>query len=125
MALDGYFGYSTAWLRYVATAMAIEQSLEEFRFEWTRNIAALRGASPTPEQVAALIQTCGAFSLVIRTQVEQETKAWLVEFQNNLSQLEKDLQRKGDEAKAKAKPAGADLQALPYGRGSDTGQALN
>ena len=67
----------------------------------------LRGASPTPEQLASLIQTCGAFSLAIRSQVEQETKAWLVEFQNNLSQLEKDLQTKGDEAKAKAKPAGA------------------
>src|SRR4051812_11457226 len=80
MALDRYFGYSTAWIRYVTTAMAIEKSLEEFRLDWTRQMAILRGASPTPEQLTTLIQTCGGFSLAIRSQVEQETKAWVVEF---------------------------------------------
>src|SRR5215831_19466684 len=94
MGLDRFFGYSTGWIRYVTTAMAIEKSLEEFRLEWTRNMAKMRGAPPTPEQLETLIQTCTAFSLAIKSQVEQETKAWVVEFQNNLSQLEKDLQAK-------------------------------
>ena len=107
MGLDRFFGYSTGWIRYVTTAMSIEKSLEEFRLEWTRNMAKMRGAPPTPEQLEALVQTCAAFTLAIKSQVEQETKAWVVEFQNSLSQLEKDLQAKADEAKAKAKPAGA------------------
>jgi SMODS and SLOG-associating 2TM effector domain 2 len=106
MALDRFFGYSTGWIRYITTAMAIEKSLEEFRLEWTRNMAQMRGSSPTTEQVTSLIQTCAAFSLAIRSQVEQETKAWAIEFQSNLSQLQKDLQAKADEAKAKAKGAG-------------------
>jgi hypothetical protein len=76
MGLDRFFGYSTGWIRYVTTAMAIEKSLEEFRLEWTRNMARLRGASPTPEQLETLIQTAAAFSLAIKSQVEQETKAW-------------------------------------------------
>ena len=104
MGLDRFFGYSTGWIRYITTAMAIEKSLEEFRLEWTRNMARMRGASPTPEQLDMLLQTCAAFTLAIKGQVEQETKAWVVEFQNNLSQLEKDLEAKADEAKAKAKP---------------------
>jgi hypothetical protein len=107
MALDRFFGYSTGWIRYVTTAMAIEKSLEEFRLEWTRTMAKMRGASPTPEELETLIQTSAAFSLAIKSQVEQETKAWVVEFQTNLSQLEKDLQAKADEAKARAKPAAA------------------
>ena len=107
VGLDRFFGYSTGWIRYVTTAMAIEKSLEEFRFEWSRNMAKMRGASPTAEQLDALIQTCTAFSLAIRNQVEQETKAWVVEFQSNLSQLEKELQAKADEAKAKTRPASA------------------
>jgi hypothetical protein len=107
VGLDRFFGYSTGWIRYVTTAMALEKSLEQFRLEWARDMAKIRGAPPTPEQLENLIQTCGAFSLAIKTQVEQETKAWVVEFQSNLSQLEKDLQAKADEAKAKTKPAAA------------------
>jgi hypothetical protein len=105
IGLDRFFGYSTGWIRYVTTAMAIEKSLEEFRLEWTRNMAKMRGAAPTPEQLETLIQTCAVFSLAIKSQVEQETKAWVVEFQTNLSQLEKDLQAKADEAKTKSKRA--------------------
>ena len=107
MGLDRFFGYSTGWIRYVTTAMALEKSLEEFRLEWTRNMAKMRGAAPTPEQLEMLIQTSETFSLAIKSQVEQETKAWVVEFQTNLSQLEKDLQAKADEAKAKTKSAAA------------------
>ncbi len=108
LGLDRYFGYSTGWIRYVTTAMAIEKSLEEFRFEWSRNMAKMRGAPPTQEQLDALIQTCTAFSLAIRNQVEQETKSWVVEFQTNLSRLEKDLEAKADEAKAKTLRAPVD-----------------
>ncbi len=107
VGLDRFFGYSTGWIRYVTTAMAIEKSLEEFRLEWSRNMAKMRGASPTPEQLETLIQTCTAFSLGMRNQLEQETKAWVVEFQSNLSQLEKELQAKADEAKAKTRPTPA------------------
>ena len=107
MGLDRFFGYSTGWIRYITTAMAIEKSLEGFRLEWTRNMAKMRGAPPTSEQLEALIQICAAVSVAIKGQVEQETKAWVVEFQTNLSQLEKDLQAKADEAKAKTKQAAA------------------
>ena len=107
VGLDRFFGYSTGWIRYITTAMAIEKSLEEYRMEWARNIAKLRGAPPNEQQLDQLIQTCETFSLAIKTQVEQETKAWVTEFQSNLAQLEKDLQAKADEVKSKGKAAGA------------------
>ena len=107
IGLDRYFGYSTGWIRYITTAMAIEKSLEEYRLGWTQQLAKMRGNAPTAEQLEALIQTCAVFSLAIKSQVEQETKAWVTEFQSNLAQLEKDLQARSDEVKAKTKAAGA------------------
>ena len=107
VGLDRYFGYSTGWIRYITAAMAIEKSLEEYRMEWARNISKLRGAPPNEQQLDQLIQTCETFSLAIKTQVEQETNAWVAEFQSNLTQLEKDLQAKADEVKSKGKAAGA------------------
>jgi hypothetical protein len=105
IGLDRYFGYSTGWIRYVTTALAIEKSLDEYRLEWTQHMAKARGITPTAEQVEELIQTSAKFSLAIKSQVEQETKAWVTEFQSNLTQLEKDLQARADEAKAKSKAA--------------------
>jgi hypothetical protein len=107
VGLDRYFGYSTGWIRYITAAMAIEKSLEEYRMEWARNIAKLRGAPPNEQQLDQLIQTCETFSLAIKTQVEQETKAWVAEFQSNLAQLEKELQAKADEVKSKGKASAA------------------
>jgi hypothetical protein len=106
VGLDRFFGYSTGWIRYITTAMAIEKSLEEYRMDWARNIAKLRGGPPNEQQLDQLIQTCQAFILAIKGQVEQETKAWVAEFQSNLTQLEKDLQAKADEVKSKSKAAG-------------------
>ena len=36
----------------------------------------------------------------VRAQVEQETKAWVLEFQSNLSELERALKARAEEAKA-------------------------
>ena len=99
VALDRFFGYSSGWIRCITTALAIEKSLEEFRMEWARSIAKLRGDAPNAAELDQLIATCGNFSLAIRAQVEQETKAWVAEFQSNLAQLERDLQAKAEEIK--------------------------
>lgn len=107
VGLDRFFGYSTGWIRYITTAMAIEKSLEEYRLEWARNMSRIRGNAPNEQQLDELIQTCATFSIAIKSQVEQETKSWVTEFQSNLSQLEKELQTRADEAKAKGKAAAA------------------
>lgn len=107
LGLDRYFGYSTGWIRYITTAFAIEKSVDQYRLDWTQQMAKTRGAPPTAEQLQALIQTCATFSLTIKSHVEQETKAWVTEFQSNLAQLQKDLQARADEVEAKSKAAGA------------------
>jgi hypothetical protein len=101
LALDRFFGFSTAWMRYVTAALALEKSLEEFRLEWARSLAKLRGAPPNETQLDQLILTCETFSLAIRSQVEQETNAWVAEFQSNLAQLEQELHARAAEFAAR------------------------
>lgn len=103
--MDRFFGYSTGWIRYITTALALEKSLEEFRLEWARHVAKLRGGPPDEMQLDQLILTCESFSLAIRSQVEQETKAWVAEFESNLAQLERDLQASADEVKSRQEAA--------------------
>lgn len=102
IALDKFFGYSSGWIRYITTALAIERSIDEFRLEWARATAALQGNQPTAEQLDRLLQLCKDFAVSVRSQVEQETKAWVLEFQSNLADLEKSLKARAEEAKAPA-----------------------
>jgi len=99
VAMDRFFGYSSGWIRYTTTALALEKSLAEFGLEWARYIAKLRGGPPNESELDQLIRTCETFSLSIRAQVEQETRAWVSEFETNLSELDRDLESKADEVK--------------------------
>ncbi|HUB80605.1 MAG TPA: SLATT domain-containing protein [Bryobacteraceae bacterium] len=99
VAMDRFFGYSTGWIRYMTTGLALEKSLEEFRLEWARHMAKLRGEAPREAELDQLILTCESFILAVRAQVEQETHAWVAEFESNLAQLERDLAARADDLK--------------------------
>jgi len=71
IALDRFFGYSSGWIRYITTALAIERSVDEFRLDWARSVAALQGNQPTAEQVDGLVQRCKELAVGVRAQVEQ------------------------------------------------------
>jgi hypothetical protein len=89
LALDKAFGFSSGWTRYVMTATNIRKSLEEFRMDWAALIAKA-GPNPAPDQIQALIERAKEFRITVEGLVLQETKDWVTEFQNSLSQLEKD-----------------------------------
>jgi low affinity Fe/Cu permease len=101
LGLDRFFGFSSGWIRYITTALAIERSREEFRLEWV-DLMAKGGEARTTK----LIQASKTFLLAMFSQVEHETQAWVAEFQSNLAQLEKDLAQRASEVKARATTAG-------------------
>lgn len=108
IALDRFFGFSSGWIRYITTALSIERALDEFRMEWARITATMQGNQPAAEKLEELIQLCKTFCIGIRSQVEQETKAWVLEFQSNLSELEKELKARAKETETvQAKGAAA------------------
>jgi hypothetical protein len=88
--LDKAFGYSSGWARYVLTATNIRRALEEFRLDWT-DLMAKAGTSLTGENAALLIERAKKFRVDVETFVMEETKDWVMEFQSNMAQMEKDV----------------------------------
>lgn len=112
---DRFFGYSTAWMRYIATMLALERLRESFRLEWA--LASRRLASGgRNDAVNKLLQLASRTILAAKEHSEKETEAWIAEFEANLSRLEQDLR-----AKAEANQPGAvdvrvnDASAAPDG----------
>lgn len=99
--LDKTFSASTAWMRYVITATALTTAVEQFRMDWAKEMARLGGKAPEGDNLERLIIRITEFSLAIRGLVEGETKAWMVEFQQNLMELEKRTESAIQTARAK------------------------
>lgn len=93
LGADRAFGFSTGWIRYITTAAVIRKALEEFRLDWMLKTSQA-SAPPTSEQLAELLQSAKTFRLAVEGHVIDETRAWAVEFQNTIAQLEKDTNEK-------------------------------
>jgi hypothetical protein len=105
LAFDKYFGYSTGWMRYITTAMSLETLLRNFRLDWAKTTSGMGGAAPSGAVLEVLIQKIQDFCVAARTLVEKETQAWVMEFQTNLSQLEKEAKAAMDSARAAVESA--------------------
>jgi hypothetical protein len=90
IAFDRFFGFSTNWMRYIGAAMRIETARVRFAFEWEHVVAPLRGRDLGEDEIRQLLQAIQRLSLDIREAIEQETGAWITEFQTNLAQLDKE-----------------------------------
>jgi hypothetical protein len=101
--LDRFFGFSSAWMRYVATELTIQQLNKEFHLDWDADKAVWLGVEPTPEQLRGTLTRFRSFVTQVNAIIKQETDAWIQEFQTTLKQI--------DDA-AKAKSTAAELGAI-------------
>lgn len=85
--LDKFFSYSSTWMRYVRTGLAVRTALGEFEFEWQLSRAAWQSPEPTAEQAADMLARCSAFASRVNAIVAEETNAWITDFQASLSHL--------------------------------------
>lgn len=109
LAFDHFFGLSSAWMRDIATAQALQRTLTEFRLDWAttglRTEADGRYGPVGPEvarQREELIRV-----LVTRTAelVEAETSEWLSEFRTNIGDLNRRSEWTASSAQPSADPA--------------------
>ena len=100
VGFDKFFGFSTAWMRKITTGMALERDLAEFRIEWAILNAAQKGEPPNPEQVNQLLGRLKKLLATVQDRLEEETKAWVAEFETNLSKLQKDAETQLSAARA-------------------------
>ena len=92
--MDRYFGYSTAWMRYIVAMQTIEKAREAFRLDWTvmaRKLPLVQSGTPEHNDlVESMIQRARAVIADVKEASERETQTWIVEFQGSLAQLERD-----------------------------------
>jgi hypothetical protein len=86
---DRFFGFSTAWMRYIAAMCALERVREMFRLEWVSISRPRVGA--VDDTAGRLLDVAKRLVLKAKELSERETEAWIQEFRMNLAQLEKDL----------------------------------
>jgi hypothetical protein len=92
---DRFFGFSTGWMRYVTTMLAVERRREAFRLEWA--LLGRRLGNPPDTNVAGrMLDVCKRAIQDVKELTERETEAWVGEFKSSLAQFEKDLRSQLD-----------------------------
>lgn len=87
LTYDRFAGYSSAWLRYMATATQLRVLLNDFQLDWVKLIAAVETREPSTEQVGTMIDAVQSFIRSVNDLIVGETQTWLVEFNANLAEL--------------------------------------
>jgi hypothetical protein len=80
IALDRFWGYSTAWIRFLTTEMRLKELKDKFEHDWELALA----DTETPPTDVAMIMRCSEFRNTINEIVRTETSMWVEEFQANL-----------------------------------------
>jgi hypothetical protein len=94
VALDRFFGFSSAWARYMATGQAISAALNQFRLDWQKSSRKLLADKLTQDSIDHLLDL--AKTLLTKTDelVQAETLQWVKEFRETLTEIERSAESK-------------------------------
>lgn len=88
IAIDRFFGFSSAWMRFITAELTIKQARDAFEFDWQTANASFGGKPPTDDQVRFIITMVKTFIDRINAVIANETAKWVAEFQDSLRQIE-------------------------------------
>lgn len=100
IGLDRALGSTSGWIRCIKTELQLRDALEKFELDWECARADWRGACPEAEQTTAMLQTAKQFAEHINIIVQEETNAWVDEFQSTINQIEEKLRTRREAARA-------------------------
>jgi len=89
IALDRFFGFSSAWARYMTTGQAISSGLNQFRIEWQKYKSQLSSDGSSSKSVEYLLDLAKSFVLQMDGLVQEETAQWVNEFRETLTEIER------------------------------------
>jgi hypothetical protein len=93
VALDRFFGFSSAWARYMATEKAIAAALVEFRLDWQQVNANIGTGGYTRDDIKAILDLAKAFTGKLDGLMGAETTQWVSEFRETLTEIERSAQK--------------------------------
>jgi hypothetical protein len=88
IGVDKFFGYSSSWMRYITTQMALETLLAKFRYDWAIESVKASGKLDA-DTCKPLLILAKNFAADIQSKMENETAQWATELRNNLTETEK------------------------------------
>lgn len=92
LAYDRFFGYSTAWMRYVSTAITLRALLGDFQVSWLK----LDENASREHRIDHIHQ----FVIAVNDIICRETESWSNEFTSQFTELESNLVSSQSNARA-------------------------
>lgn len=88
---DRIFGFSSSWVRFIKTQLALEEARTELNYDWQLLMVRYANATRLGNDMLAMqmVRRLRDFAREVHTEVRHETEAWVTEFQSNLAELEK------------------------------------
>lgn len=95
LLLDKFFGFSSAWVRYVKAEQRISENLKGFRLDYERLALGWEPPEPTVKQAIECLALFRSVILTVDRIVQQETDEWIAEFQAVLRRIDGATERAG------------------------------
>jgi SMODS and SLOG-associating 2TM effector domain 2 len=87
IAIDRYFGFSTAWMRFMASELRLSRALDQFELDWEATRAGIN-SQPAGTLTQAMMKQAKDFVSDVATIVGEETEQWVAEFRETIRQLD-------------------------------------
>lgn len=89
IALDRFYGYSSAWARFTIARFELEARLNTFQLEWQSSLNDVNGLDRlTVDEARRLIDCVEGFIGDFDAIVQRETASWVAEFRTALESIE-------------------------------------
>jgi hypothetical protein len=95
IALDRFFGFSSAWARYMATGQAISAALNQFRLDWQQSSGPPPVDGLTQEIIDHHLDLAKTLARKTDDLIQAETLQWVKEFQETLTEIERSAEAQG------------------------------
>lgn len=94
---DRVFGWSSGWLRYITTVMAMEAATHSFDVGWAK-LLILNGSKRPPDGPAVYFELSEQLLKELDRLQGEETKGWVAEFNTGMALLDTAIKTQRDDA---------------------------
>jgi hypothetical protein len=98
VALDRYFGFSSAWMRFMLSHLSLKSLGDDFELSWEAQRSTWHDGEPTDDQLARALESVRHLVTTADGIVRDETSAWVTEFQGALKDLDNTLRTRTDQS---------------------------
>lgn len=107
VALDRFFGFTNAWIRFIETANSIRVLQRNFLLDWESQEVAWAKEGPTEEQVKQALTLARGYVASVDAAVTDEIAEWAQQFRSSVTRNNNKMDELLKDGAPVANPAGA------------------